>query len=104
MNMETRVAELERATHAMAAHYWRFQGRINAVEMLLTLMLAMEAQERVGQPFITQFVANARAALDRLMPDVDDPAKADQLRAETRTAAEEFLEQLLLTTSPGPKA
>lgn len=91
-----RLTALETFAHQMSDHYWRFQGRINALE--LTAMLAtLDFAKMQPEPFqfIQQYVAAMRVTSSRLLPDTDDPAKGGRVKSETVNAIDDFLADLL---------
>jgi len=93
---EQRIAELEKAMHQMAGHYWRLSGRICALELIASLAVFDRANLEPN-PFqwVQDYAKNLGAATKKLVPDVDDPSKGERLKKETTDALEEFLEQLL---------
>ena len=93
---DKRVSELERAMKEMAEHYWRFQGRINALEIVSSLAVFNLAKTQPN-PFqwVQDYVEAMRITSRGLIPDVDDQNKGARLKQETRTAIDEFLEQLV---------
>ncbi len=95
-----RIAALEQFARDMAEHYWRFQGRMNALETI-TVLGTLNFAKMQPQPFqfIQDYVEAMRQTSKSLVPDVDDPSKADRLIAETRDGIDEFLAQLLQAAS-----
>ena len=93
---DKKVAELEYVMRQMTEHFWRFQGRINALELLATLDVFNMAKMQPN-PFqwLQDYVEAMRVTLRSLTPDDDDPAKGERLLVETRTSLEEFLERLV---------
>ena len=93
---DKRLAELEYVMRQMTEHFWRFQGRINALELLATLDVFNMAKMQPN-PFqwLQDYVEAMRVTLSSLTPDVGDPAKGERLLVETRTSLEEFLERLV---------
>jgi hypothetical protein len=96
-DLEKRIQNLENAMTQMADHYWRFQGRINALE-LFAHQAVFDRANMTDNPFawVQQYVANMQQTLKGLIPETDDPSKADRLTQEVRRASEDFLEQLLM--------
>ena len=93
---DKRVAELEYVMRQMTEHFWRFQGRINALELLATLDVFNMAKMQPN-PFqwLQDYVEAMRVTLRSLKSDVDDPAEGERLLVETQTSLEEFLERLV---------
>ncbi|WP_315758912.1 hypothetical protein [Bradyrhizobium sp. SZCCHNRI2007] len=91
-----RIANLERFAHDMADRFWRFQGRLNALELTVTsgTLNFAKIQENPFQ-FVQEYVEAMRQTTKSLLADVDDPGKADRLTSETRDAMDELLAQLL---------
>jgi hypothetical protein len=91
-----RLTELEAAVRQTAEHYWRFQGRINALE-LLSMLGVLNLAKTQPNPFqwIQDYVEAMRVTTRTLTPDVDDRSKGDRAVAETKSALEELLEQLI---------
>jgi hypothetical protein len=96
MTLEERIANLENAMHQMADHYWRFQGRINALELIATLA-TMDFAKLQPNPFqcIQENVEAMRQVAKGLTPDVDDLSKGPRLASETRHAIDDYLQQLV---------
>jgi hypothetical protein len=91
-----RIAELEKYAHQMANHYWRFQGRINAMELVATLATINFAKTQPDPfQFIQDYVESMRQTSSSLLPEVDDPNNADRLVSETKNAVDDFLAQLI---------
>ena len=94
---DKRLAELEYVMRQMTDHFWRFQGRINALELVSTLEVFNMAKMQPN-PFqwLQDYVEAMRVTLRSIKkPDVDDPAEGERLLVETRTSLEEFLERLV---------
>jgi len=96
MTPEDRITNLEDAMHQMADHYWRFQGRINALE-LIAMLATLDFAKSQPNPFefIQAYVEAMRQTTKGLIPDVDDATKAPRLASETRHAIDDFLQQLI---------
>jgi hypothetical protein len=74
------LAELEKYSHQMANHYWRFQGRINAMELVATLATINFAKTQPDPfQFVQDYVESMRQTSSSLLPEVDDPNNADRL-------------------------
>jgi hypothetical protein len=96
MTPEQRLKNLETAMHQMSDHYWRFQGRINALELIATLATLDFAKTQPNPfQFIQDYIAAMRVTSSKLTPDVDDPTKGDRLRFETKDSIDHFLAELL---------
>jgi gamma-glutamyltranspeptidase len=96
MTPEERIANLENTMQQMADHYWRFQGRINALELIATLA-TLDFAKLQPNPFqyVQEYVEAMRQTTKGLTPDVDDPSKAPRLASETRHAIDDYLQQLV---------
>jgi hypothetical protein len=92
-----RLAALERNAAEMANHYWRFQGRINALELIATLA-TLDFAKLQPNPFeyIQAYVEAMRQTTKGLTPDVDDQGKGARLISETRHAIDDHLQQILM--------
>jgi DNA repair exonuclease SbcCD ATPase subunit len=93
--LEEKIAGLA-ALEQFADHYRRFQGRLNALELTVTLGTLNFAKLQ-ADPFewVQDYVEATRQSSKALFPDVDDSSKSDRLSAETRDGIDELLAQLL---------
>ncbi|WP_179879920.1 hypothetical protein [Bradyrhizobium ottawaense] len=96
MTPEERIAELEKAMHKMADHYWRFQGRLNALE-LAALVGVHNLAKTQANPFewVQAYVEAMRQTGRTLIPDVDSQSDGARLLKETKNGIDEFLEQVV---------
>lgn len=80
----------------IADQFWRLQGRVNALEVLMVLEV-LNFSKLQPNPFqwIQEYLEAVRLTGKGMIPDVDDPAKAPRLLRETKTALDEFLESLV---------
>lgn len=85
--------------------YWRIQGRLNAVEWILTSEIFNMAKMQPN-PFgwIQAFVEAGRQTSQGLKPDLMPEGEAVRLVDETRRAYDEFLEQIVLHAGQLPGA
>jgi (p)ppGpp synthase/HD superfamily hydrolase len=96
MTETERIAKLEQFARETTDHYWRFQGRLNAHELVLTVgTLNFAKMQREPFKFIQDYVAAMRSTSSNLVPEVDDATKADRLISETKNAIDDFLAELL---------
>ena len=82
MDHEQRIKNLENAMQQMFDHYWRFQGRIHALEVLATLAV-FDRASLDANPF--EWVQNY--------------VRVVETKQETKIAIDEFLEQLVRMAS-----
>ena len=103
--LESKIAALEQNAREMADHYWRFQGRLNALEITATLGV-MNFAKLQPNPFqwVQDYVEAMRVMSRSLIPDTDDPGKRDRVLSETTNAIDEFLEQLVRNAGQLPGA
>ena len=96
MSDTDRITKLEQAMTAMTNHYWRFQGRINALETI-AVQATLDFSKMQPEPFkfVQAYVAAMRVTSSHLLPDTDDPAKAERVISETKNAIDDFLADLL---------
>jgi hypothetical protein len=96
-----RLSVLEHFARDMSEHYWRFQGRLNALEICMTIGTLNFAKMQVDPfKFVQDYVEALRQTSKQLMPDVQDSTKADRLTAETKDSIDELLAQLLQQAGP----
>jgi hypothetical protein len=76
--------------------FWRLQGRINAIELIL-LSEVFNLAKTQPNPFqwVQDYLAAMRQTAQTLTPDVMGPEQGERLKRETRAALEEFLEQMV---------
>jgi hypothetical protein len=79
MDQEQPIKNLENAMEQMAASCWRFQGRINALEIFASLAVFDRANLEPN-PFkwVQDYAQNMGKMLKSLIPDVDDRSKGEQ--------------------------
>ncbi|WP_315729137.1 hypothetical protein [Bradyrhizobium sp. SZCCHNS2015] len=96
MTTEERLQNLEAAVGQMVERYWRFQGWMNALEMVVCADV-MNLAKMQPRPFewIQAYLAAMRQSASTLTPDVDNQAKGARLTRETRHALDEFLSGLV---------
>jgi len=96
MTDSERIAELEQAMHAMTGHYWRFQGRLAALELITTLGTLNFAKTQPDPfGFIQSYVGSMTETKKKLSPEMYDQAMAPRLVAETVHAIDDLLADLL---------
>jgi 16S rRNA U1498 N3-methylase RsmE len=96
MNDDERIAALEQFARDVAEHSWRFQGRLNALELAVTIGTLNFAKSQPN-PFqwVQDYVEAMRQSSKALVPDIDDPTKRDRLVSETRDGIDELLTLLI---------
>jgi hypothetical protein len=96
MTPEERIANLENAMQQMGDHYWRFQGRINALELIATLAV-LDFAKLQQNPFqyVQAYAEAMRQTTKTLIPDVDDQSKANRVVSEMRNAIDDHLHQVI---------
>lgn len=76
--------------------FWRIQGHLNAIELILQLGVLNLAQTQQN-PFmwVQQYLEAVRQSGATLMPDVMEPSEAKRLKVETKAALDDFLSDLI---------
>jgi hypothetical protein len=95
-SIEERLNELEKATRQTTDNYWRIQGYLNALELVVLSDLYNFAKTQ-PHPFqwVQDFVEGMRQSSGSLIPDVDNGGEGNRLLKETKFALDGFLEQVV---------
>ncbi|MDH6259033.1 hypothetical protein [Bradyrhizobium sp. BR13661] len=85
--------------------FWRIQGRLNAIELLLMSEIFNMARLQPDPfPWMQRFIEATRFTSRGLAPDIMPDNEAARLTRETRDAVDEFLEQVVVHAGHLPGA